>query len=149
MFTRSLRRQVEARFRAENLAVAEATRGFDWSSWETRCVIRPAMVGRSVSGESQYGIKNMLYRNLKTHPHTRYQIFVEGDYRAERIRQAGVEGISTVHKVGMTKFDPLFWPNFPKRATILSGLGLTLTSRRCCLPPPINRRVLISCGNRS
>jgi hypothetical protein len=125
LFTRSLKREIEERFRAEGLPVAEATRGFD-----------VVVVGDTVRDPVRYGqtllclvnhstgIKNMLYRNLKMHPRTRYQIFVEGDYRAERIRQTGALGVSTVHKVGMTKFDPLFWPNFPKRAAILAKLGL-------------------------
>jgi CDP-glycerol glycerophosphotransferase (TagB/SpsB family) len=125
LFTRSLKRQIEARFRSEGLPVAEDTHGFD-----------VVIVGDTVRDPRRYGrtllclvnhstgIKNMLYRNLKTHSRTRYQIFVEGKYRAERIRQAGAEGKSTIHIVGMTKFDPLFWPEFPKRAMILKRLGL-------------------------
>jgi CDP-glycerol glycerophosphotransferase (TagB/SpsB family) len=54
----------------------------------------------------------------------RYQIFVEGDYRADKIRQAGVQGVSTVHKVGLPKLDPLFWPGYPSRTAILQRLGL-------------------------
>jgi CDP-glycerol glycerophosphotransferase (TagB/SpsB family) len=125
VFTRSRKRQVEARLRAENLAVAEDTRGFDVVIMGDT-VRDPARYGRTLLCLVNHstGIKNMLYRNLQTHPRTRYQIFVEGNYRAERIRQAGVEGISTIHTVGMTKFDPLFWPNFPKRTTILKRLGL-------------------------
>ena len=35
------------------------------------------------------GIKNILYRNLARHPGDRYQIFVEGQYRVDRLRESG------------------------------------------------------------
>jgi len=70
------------------------------------------------------GIKNIMYRNLRAQASTRYQVFVEGEYRVERIRQAGAVGLSTIHKVGLPKLDPLSWPAFPTRAAILQRLGL-------------------------
>jgi CDP-glycerol glycerophosphotransferase (TagB/SpsB family) len=125
LFNHSLKQELEARFRAEGLTVADTTRGFD-----------VVIVGDTVRDPQRYGttllcfvnhgtgIKNIVYRNLRAHKQTRYQIFVEGDYRADGIRQAGVQGISTVHKVGLPKLDPLFWPDYPSRATILQRLGL-------------------------
>jgi CDP-glycerol glycerophosphotransferase (TagB/SpsB family) len=70
------------------------------------------------------GIKNVLYRNLQAHTQTRYHIFVEGDYRLDKIRAGGVQGVSMVHKVGMPKLDPVFWPHYPTRPAILQRLGL-------------------------
>lgn len=125
VFNRSLRRQLEDRFRAEGLTVADDTRGFD-----------VVIVGDTVRDPQRYGttllcfvnhgtgIKNVLYRHLRAQSHTRYQIFVEGAYRVDKIRQAGVEGDSMVHKVGLPKLDPLFWPGYPTRARILQQLGL-------------------------
>lgn len=125
VFNRSLKPELEEQFRAEGLAVADDTRGFE-----------VVIVGDTVRDPRRYGttllcfvnhgtgIKNILYRNLRANMRTRYQIFVEGDYRVDRIRQAGVQGISTVHKVGLPKLDPLFWPGYPSRSAILRRLGL-------------------------
>ena len=122
---RSLKHELETRFRTEGLPVAEGTGGFD-----------VVIVGDTVRDPQRYGetllcfvnhgtgIKNILYRNLRAHLQTRYHIFVEGDYRVDRIHRAGVEGISLVHKVGLPKLDPLFWPDYPSRETILKRLGL-------------------------
>ena len=35
------------------------------------------------------GIKNILYRNLAQYPENRYHIFVEGQYRVDRLRESG------------------------------------------------------------
>jgi len=125
VFNRSLRHELEARFRTEGLTIAEETTGFD-----------VVMVGDTVRDPQRYGktllclvnhgtgIKNILYRNLRGQTQTRYQIFVEGDYRVSKIREAGVEGCSTMHNVGLPKLDPLFWPGYPTRTDILSTLGL-------------------------
>ncbi|GIX46470.1 MAG: hypothetical protein KatS3mg131_0681 [Candidatus Tectimicrobiota bacterium] len=124
-WNRSLKPELEARLRAEGLTVARDTRGFD-----------VVIVGDTVREPRRYGktllcfvnhgtgIKTILYRHLRAQPTVRYQIFVEGDYRLDKIRQAGVQGASTLHKVGLPKLDPLFWPGFPSRETILSRLGL-------------------------
>lgn len=125
LFNRSLRSALEARFRAEGLTIAEDTRGFDVViTGDT--VRQPRRYGRALLCLLNHGtgIKNILYRQLRAQPQTRYQIFVEGEYRVERIRQARAQGISTVHKVGLPKLDPLFWPGFPSRETILRRLGL-------------------------
>lgn len=125
LFNRSLRRGLEARFRAEGLKIADDTHGFD-----------VVITGDTVRDPKRYdpallcfvnhgtGIKNILYRNLRKQLNTPYQIFVEGDYRADKIRQEGVLGASTLHKVGLPKLDPLFGPRKPSRGEILSRLGL-------------------------
>ena len=125
LFNRSLRRDLEARFRAEGLRIAEDTHGFD-----------AVIVGDTVRNPERYGpallcfvnhgtgIKNILYRNLRQQPNTRYQIFVEGEYRVDKIRQAGALGASTVHKVGLPKLDPLFGPQKLSRDDVLHSLGL-------------------------
>ena len=125
LFNRSLRRDLEARFRAEGLRIADDSYGFD-----------VVITGDTVRDPERYapailcfvnhgtGIKNILYRNLRKQPNTPYQIFVEGDYRADRIRQEGALGESTIHKVGLPKLDPLFGPRKPSRAEILGRLRL-------------------------
>ncbi len=66
------------------------------------------------------GIKNVLYRNLRRHPHTKYMIFVEGDYRVESLKASGVLGESEVFKIGLPKLDPYFRQNsFNREETIL------------------------------
>jgi len=125
LFNRSLRSELEARFRAEGLTIAEDTRGFDVViTGDT--VREPQRYGQTLLCFLNHGtgIKNIMYRNLRAQAQTRYQVFVEGDYRVDRIRQAGAVGLSTVHKVGLPKLDPLFWPGFPPREAILQRLGL-------------------------
>ncbi|MCZ6875359.1 MAG: CDP-glycerol glycerophosphotransferase family protein, partial [bacterium] len=136
VLNRSLKHALEARFRTEGLTVARDTRGFDI-----------VMVGDTVRDPRRYGetllcfvnhgtgIKNILYRNLRAHMQTRYHIFVEGDYRLERIRQAGVQGVSSVYKVGLPKLDPLFRPAYPCRETILEQLGLDPTKPTVLFAP--------------
>jgi len=128
LFNHSLRSELEARFRAEGLTIAEDTRGFDVViTGDT--VREPQRYGRTLLCFLNHGtgIKNIVYRNLRAQAQTRYQVFVEGEYRVDCIRQAGAAGISTVHKVGLPKLDPLFWPAFPTRAAILQRLGLDPT----------------------
>ena len=54
------------------------------------------------------GIKNILYRNLARHPEHRYQVFVEGQYRVDRLRESGSLHRSEVHLVGLPKLDYVF-----------------------------------------
>ena len=125
LFNRSLRSELETRFRAEGLTIADSTRGFDVViTGDT--VREPQRYGETLLCFVNHGtgIKNIMYRHLRAHAHTRYQVFVEGQYRVDAYRQAGVEGLSTIHKVGLCKLDPLFWPGFPTRAAILQRLGL-------------------------
>ncbi|MGH7753981.1 MAG: CDP-glycerol glycerophosphotransferase family protein, partial [Gemmatimonadales bacterium] len=54
------------------------------------------------------GIKTILYRNLARFPNHRYQIFVEGRFRVERLRASGALNRSQVHLIGLPKLDPYF-----------------------------------------
>jgi hypothetical protein len=70
------------------------------------------------------GIKNVLYRNLKRHSGAKYLIFVEGDYRVEKLLESDCLGESEVFKIGLPKLDPCFKPGYFQRETILSKYGL-------------------------
>src|SRR5439155_22945370 len=70
------------------------------------------------------GIKNILYRNLARNLDTRYQIFVEGRYRVERIEQSGFQGMSEVHVIGLPKLDWYFQGRYRAGAELLRRWGL-------------------------
>jgi hypothetical protein len=70
------------------------------------------------------GIKTILYRNLAQHRDTRYQIYVEGRYREEKIRESGTQGRSEVHVVGLPKLDGIFQGRYADRTGFLSARGL-------------------------
>ncbi len=125
LFNRSLRSELEARLRAEGLTTADDTRGFDVViTGDT--VRKPQRYGQTLLCFVNHGtgIKNLGNDHLGALARARYQIFVEGQYRLDTYRQAGAEGLSTLHKVGLPKLDPLFWPGCPPRAAILQRLGL-------------------------
>ena len=70
------------------------------------------------------GIKNILYRNLAQHPEDRYHIFVEGQYRADRLRASGSLHQSAVHLVGLPKLDYIFQGRYNDAAGLLRRWGL-------------------------
>ena len=70
------------------------------------------------------GIKNILYRNLARHRGDRYQIFVEGQYRVDRLRESGVLNRSEVHLVGLPKLDYIFQGRYDDKAELLRRWGL-------------------------
>lgn len=70
------------------------------------------------------GIKTLGARNLARFPHHRYQVFVEGRYRAERYQVAGVLNRSELHLVGLPKLDPWFQGRLADRAVTLERWGL-------------------------
>jgi hypothetical protein len=70
------------------------------------------------------GIKTILYRNLAQHRDTRYQIYVEGRYREEKIRESGEQGRSEVHVVGLPKLDGIFQGRYADRRGFLALRGL-------------------------
>jgi len=70
------------------------------------------------------GIKNILYRNLARHPEHRYQVFVEGQYRVDRLRESGSLHRSDVHLVGLPKLDYVFQGHYDDRTALLRGWGL-------------------------
>jgi hypothetical protein len=108
-FPRSLRKDVEAQLRAEGLKVTHDKLGFD--------VIVTGDIFKDAGeyGDSLLcflnhgtGIKTILYRLLAKHKDTSYAIFVEGEYRKQRIEEFGVKGSSEIHVVGYPKLDPIF-----------------------------------------
>ena len=125
LFNRSLQGELEARFRAEGLTIADSTRGFD-----------VVITGDTVRDPQRYGetllcfvnhgtgIKNIMYRNLRVQAQTRYHVFIEGQYRVDCLQRANAVGRSIIHTVGLPKLDPLWWPGFPTRGAILQRLGL-------------------------
>jgi len=70
------------------------------------------------------GIKNILYRNLARHPEHRYQVFVEGQYRVDRLRESGSLHRSEVHLVGLPKLDYVFQGHYDDRTALLRRWGL-------------------------
>jgi hypothetical protein len=70
------------------------------------------------------GIKTILYRNLARFPDHRYQIFVEGRYRVERLRESGALNRSEVHLIGLPKLDWYFQGRYADRAGLLRRWGL-------------------------
>lgn len=81
------------------------------------------------------GIKNLLYRNLSKHLDTRYQIFVEGRYRVERLQQSGFQGRSEVHLIGLPKLDWYFQGRYRDRAELLRRWGLNPDRRTVLFAP--------------
>ncbi len=70
------------------------------------------------------GIKTILYRNLAKHRGTRYQIYVEGRYREEKILESGQVGRSEIRVVGLPKLDGIFQGRYADRAGFLAARGL-------------------------
>jgi hypothetical protein len=70
------------------------------------------------------GIKTILYRNLAQHRDTRYQIFVEGRYREEKILESGQLGRSEIRLIGLPKLDHIFQGRYADRAGFLASRGL-------------------------
>jgi hypothetical protein len=136
LVNRSLRSELEARFRAEGVTIAADTRGFDVViTGDT--VRQPQRYGQTLLCLVNHGtgIKNLGHPHLRALTYTRYQVFVEGQYRMDTYRQTGAAGLSTFHTVGLPKLDPLFWPGFPTRETILQRLGLDPTKPTVLFAP--------------
>ncbi len=81
------------------------------------------------------GIKSILYRHLAKNMDTRYEIFVEGQYRVDHIRESGALGKSEIHLVGLPKLDYLFQGRIPDRATLLNRWGLDPARRTVLFAP--------------
>ncbi|MGQ9604518.1 MAG: CDP-glycerol glycerophosphotransferase family protein [bacterium] len=119
LFTRSLKKQVEARLRSEGIKTTDRKDGFD-----------VVITGDIFKDASPYGnallcfinhgtgIKTILYRLLSRHKDTQYNIFVEGEYRKKRIQDFGVQGCSQIHVVGYPKLDPIFRGELDREAII-------------------------------
>ena len=81
------------------------------------------------------GIKNVLYRNLRKHAGTKYIIFVEGDYRVEKLDESGALGESEVFKVGLPKLDPYFREGYFDKEKILLKQGLNPDKKTVLFAP--------------
>ena len=81
------------------------------------------------------GIKTILYRNLAKNLDTRYEIFVEGQYRVDRIAQSGNIGRSRVHLVGLPKLDYFFQGRFGDREALLRRWGLDPAKKTVLFAP--------------
>ena len=97
----------------------------------------PAKYGRALLCFVNHGtgIKNLLYRNLKRHAGTKYMIFVEGDYRVEKLMEADCLGESEVFKIGLPKLDPCFQDGRFNREEILSRYGLDPAKKTALFAP--------------
>jgi hypothetical protein len=118
-FQKSLRKDMEARFRAEGLKITEDTRGFDVVI--TGDILRDARpYGDALLCFVNHGtgIKTILYRLLAKHMDTPYVVFVEGEYRERKIEEFGVRGASRVFVVGYPKLDPVFQGRLDRSALI-------------------------------
>ncbi len=108
-FTRSLKKEIHEKLRKEGLKVTEEKSGFDIVI--TGDTIRDVhLYGRTILAFVNHGtgIKNILYRNLKSQPDTKYIIFVEGPYRKRKIIEEGALLKNEVYVVGYPKLDPIF-----------------------------------------
>ena len=108
-FTRSLKDKIHEKLRQEGLKVTEEKSGFDIVV--TGDTIRDAhRYGKTILAFINHGtgIKTILYRNLKSQPHTKYIIFVEGPYRKRKIIEEGALFNNEVYVVGYPKLDPIF-----------------------------------------
>ncbi len=132
LFTRSLKKEVEAKLQSEGIKTTDQKSGFD-----------VVITGDIFKDASPYGnallcfinhgtgIKTILYRLLARHKDTPYIIFVESEYRKKRIEDFGVKGCSEIYVVGYPKLDPIFrgeldkdeiikkWDLDPEKPTVL------------------------------
>jgi hypothetical protein len=70
------------------------------------------------------GIKSILYRNLAANRHIRYEVFVEGQYRVEKVLASGSLGKSRLHLVGLPKLDWILEGRYGNSAPLLERWGL-------------------------
>lgn len=105
-------------------------------------VICPDTVDDAIFGKTMLcfvnhgtGIKNILYRKLKSQPDTHYLFFVEGQYRVDALMQSGALQKSEVFKVGLPKLDPLFQKGYYNRDELLQSLGLDPAKKTALFAP--------------
>lgn len=136
LFLRSREEEILKQFEREGHSVTRDESGFD-IVFSGDTVTNHGELGRTIICFINHGsgIKTIMYRNLMQDRATRYHIFVEGPYRARKLKEKGCLGRSEVYTVGMPKLDPLFSAGRFNRAEILKGLGLS-ASRRTVLYAP-------------
>jgi len=70
------------------------------------------------------GIKSILYRNLAANRHLRYEVFVEGQYRVDKVLASGTLGKSRLHLVGLPKLDWILQGRYGEPGALLERWGL-------------------------
>ena len=112
------------KFKADGYRISDESEQFD-------IVVVPDTVEESRYGKTLLcfvnhgtGIKNVLYRNLRKHQPNRYMIFVEGQYRVDKLIESGCIFNCEVYKVGLPKLDPFFKKGVFNREDILNSFGL-------------------------
>ena len=123
-FTHSLEKNILERFKREGHKVTHAEAGFD-VVFSGDTVTNHKELGRTIICFINHGsgIKNIMYRNLARDKKTKYQIFVEGEYREKKLYEKNCLGVSKVFTVGMPKLDALFSDGF-NRLKLLESLKL-------------------------
>ena len=123
------------RFKAEGYRISDESEQFD-------IVVVPDTVEESRYGKTLLcfvnhgtGIKNVLYRNLRKHKPNRYMIFVEGQYRVDKLMESGCIFNCEVYKVGLPKLDPYFKKGFFNREDILNSFGLNPEKKTVLFAP--------------
>lgn len=114
-FNRPLKNNIEKELKNEGLNIAEDTKGYDIVI--TGDIVRnPEIFGDTIICFINHGtgIKTILYRLLEKQKNTRYMIFVEGEYRKNKIIEHDVKGMSDIFVVGYPKLDPYFKGVFNK-----------------------------------
>ena len=134
-FVRQQSHKYLEQFRKEGHRVSDESEQFD-------IVIVPDTVQESQYGKTLLcfvnhgtGIKNVLYRNLRNHRNHKYMIFVEGQYRMDKLQESGCLFNSEAFKVGLPKMDPYFKKDYYNRDEILSSLGLDLNKKTVLFAP--------------
>ncbi len=124
VFTHSLEKNMLRELEKEGHKVTHSEKGFD-VVFSGDTVTNEKELGKTIICFVNHGsgIKNIMYRNLARNKKTRYQIFVEGEYREKKLEEKKCLGISNVYNVGMPKLDALYKNSFD-RERILSSLNL-------------------------
>lgn len=81
------------------------------------------------------GIKSILYRNLAKVPNDKYQIFVEGQHRINRLQESGRLGQNEVHLIGLPKLDYYFQGRYKDKESLLSSMGLDTRKQTVLFAP--------------
>ncbi|MGC9366926.1 MAG: CDP-glycerol glycerophosphotransferase family protein [bacterium] len=123
-FNRSLKKQIEQDIKRNGGNIAESTSGYDLVV--TGDLVRSPQKFKNamlVFINHGTGIKTILYRLLEKQQNTSYLIFVEGEYRKQKILEHDVQGKSQIEVVGYPKLDPFFNGAYD-RDKILNSIGL-------------------------
>lgn len=135
------RRSVSAKFRS--VALDPRFRFVPEDSGERFDVV---VVGDAVRDPDRYGntllcvayhgtsLKTNQYRIMKDAVRTKYQLFVEGQYRIDKFREYDCVGASEVFKIGLPKLDPFFRGTID-RAAVMTKYGLDPAKKTVLFAP--------------